>query len=367
MSNRFERLIIGSAHEGAEGMFEAQAEETSFDPVELEINRQERGILPDAQERFERTLAERGLEQVQELPNGMQYPTLDKWVEHRINYERGTKFFPSFIKNKDGETFFCKAQLTSNPDSLKGLEREAERLQNLPSGVRAPKLIEYLPPQENHSALLITEAISMREATVTPAEYWSADHARDAVQQIKSMEDTAVEKSDDAIDFVGNTREFMRRAGETVGPEVKIKLNEIIAAYESHARPAFVHGDATLKNILMSTQENDDCTYFVDWEFEGNGFLGQDAAKLWTGLRKNPEASQAFLESYVRNTDGSINEERKKAITFGVAAENLVHLAWRNESIIMPGKQDSFPQVGQEISENNQRILEILQGVDSIT
>lgn len=364
MSDDFERLVIGSSHEGAEGMFNPKEIEKEIDTAELERIKQERGILPNAQERLEQTLAERGLEQVRELENGIQYPTLDQWVKHRIEYKRGTKFFPSFVKDKEGTVFFCKAQLTDNPTALQGLEREAERLNDIPEGVSAPRLVEYIPAQDNRSALLITEAISMGEATVAHPDLWSAEHAQDAARQIKIMEEKKIEPQEKNPDFTASVRNLLDKAGATISPDLRRKIEHALSAYEPYAAARFVHGDSTTKNILPGVQ--DSSVRFVDWEFEGHGFLGQDAAKLWSELQRNQEVGEAFLDSYLRNTDGSIDQARKSALAFGVAAESLVHLAWRNENIIAPGKQAEHPQLELELQDFTGRIADIIESTEKV-
>lgn len=192
MSNNFERLVIGSAHEGAEGMFDAEETANELKSSELQAARQERGIFPDAQERYEQTLAEYNLEPIRDLENGIQYPTLDEWVGHRITYNRGTKFYPSFVRNAEGQVYFCKSQLGDNPDAIRGLRTEAEKLKDVPEEIHSPKLIEYIPPTDTGVSLLVTEAISVKEATVIPPKNWQDGYVPDIVRQMKIMEDQDV-------------------------------------------------------------------------------------------------------------------------------------------------------------------------------
>ena len=368
MEERFEKLIIGSAHEGAEGMFH-QEEEVGAEPEEqgrIEEARQERGIFPDAQERYEKMLGEMGFEQVLELENGVKYPTLNQWIEHRISYDRGTKFFPSFVRDTDGKVFFCKAQLSGDPDALKGLEREAERLQNLPEGINAPKFEKYIPPQEGQAALLITEAISVRNGTVAPPELWSPEHGEEAARQIKILENQARGEVG-TFDVVGKGRDLLSRAGDTVPKELKEKLERLFNSFESRAEPASVHGDAGIKNIPVGRNDaGEPAVWFVDWESDEKGFVGQDAAKLWSELRKNRETSRAFLESYLFKEDGSVDKTRKAAILFGVAVESLVHLVWRNEEIIKRGREKEYPDLQMKVREYNERIIEAMRLVEEV-
>jgi len=356
MSENFEKLIIGSDYEGAEGMFEQSEESSESTSEETQKARQERGIFPDAQERFNATLEDLELQQERILENGAKYPSLDQWIDHRITHERGTKFFPAFLKNKDGEKFFCKLQISENPQALEGLKNEAERLQATPDGINRPKLVKYVEPKNNRSAMLITELIPIREATVIPAEDWSEQHVADAARQIKIMENYPQESKENP-NFTADATRLLEGAGDTVLEELRSKIKTVIANYAPESRATYVHGDAGLKNILA---DKDGTVHFVDWEFKGEGFKGQDAAKLWSGLQKNPVASRAFLEEYTHDPDGTIDEGRKNAIIFGVMIENLVHLKWRNENIIQTGKLAEHPNVQQQIEELNLRMVEIL-------
>lgn len=277
MSNNFEKLIIGSAHEGAEGMFEQSNSEEALDDETLQMKRLERGIFPDAQVRLESTLTELGYEQVRELSEDITYPSVDQWVEHRIRHNRGTKFFPTFVKNQEGKFFFCKAQINDRPDALAGLTHEAEILSALPPEVSAPKLIQYVEPSSEKSALIITEAISINEATVAPSEHWNEGHIVSAIDQIKALENTQP-SSESARDYTEPVLDLLQRS--KLPSELSDRIRLIVEQYQPHAKSVFVHGDAAIKNILASTPDQEAKVHFVDWELAGEGFLGQDAAKL---------------------------------------------------------------------------------------
>lgn len=98
----------------------------------------------------------------------------------------------------------------------------------------------------------------------------------------------------------------------------------------------------------------------MDWEFRGAGFLGQDAAKMWTGLRENPVVAQAFVEQYTKNEDGSINEKRKQGLLFGVIAENAAHLAWKHEHQSEMIRKVGEAEFQEQVLKNNNAIKEAL-------
>ncbi|HSX25162.1 MAG TPA: phosphotransferase, partial [Candidatus Andersenbacteria bacterium] len=344
-----------------------RTEENRNDSNDMDVSepRVERGIFPDAQERYKQTLADGGLEQLQDLGNNVVYPTLDQWVTHRIANKRGAKFFPSFVKNEEGEVFFCKTQLSDNAAALEGLAREAERLKNIPQGINSPRLVKYIPAEDGKVAMLLTEAIN---ASVVHPDGWFPEDVPDIIRQIKLMEDEVVKEGTESKDsnIIENTRNLLKRAGETIAPDLQSHIESVLAAYEPYSKPRFVHGDAGTKNILLGIQEGEGAAFFVDWEFPGMGFLGQDAAKLWSELRTNKDVSSAFLNSYLHTPNGSLDQARKSAIVFGVLAESLVHLAWRNENIIAPGKQADSPHLQREIENFNQKIRDAIEAVESI-
>lgn len=358
MGNNFEKLIIGSAHEGAEGMFQLPGDDETLDSETLQMKRLERGIFPDAQARFEATIAKLGYEQVRELSEDITYPTVDEWVEHRLRYARGTRFFPSFIKNQEGEIFFCKAQISSNPDAVSGLTHEAETISTLEKEINAPQIINYVEPTEEQSAILITEAIPADKASVAPPEAWNEGHVISAVDQIKFLENRQLPDVS-SVDYTEPVADLLNRAKlpEDLAEQVRLVINQ----YRPFAKPVFVHGDAAMKNILVSTPADEPKAYFVDWELAGQGFMGQDAAKLWSGFTKgNPELQTTLVNRYVATPEGKVDRQRQLALVFGVIAENLTHITWRQENIVAPGKAAEFPNVHQEIEHQTERIRKIL-------
>lgn len=366
MPERFEQLIIGSAHEGAEGMFVEDTSETGLSPTALAEARLERGIFPDAQTRLEATLKKAELTQVTELENNEKYPTLDRWVEHRINYRRGTKFYPTFARNAAGELVFCKVQISENPAALQGLENEAQRLNNLPVEINAPRLIDYLPPTDGEAAMLVTEAIPWSAGSVAKAEKWTGLHAKNAAQQIRVLEESKLttDATVEQTNYIEKAEFLLSGAGDTVETSLKPKIEAILKQSGSVIKPVTVHGDACLKNIIVGRDDTSP-VMFVDWELGETGFLGQDAAKLWSDLSQNPAAAGAFLEAYLRDKDGTINQPRKTAVLFGVIVENLVHLKWRNEAIIQKGRRQEFPNLDNEIAEFNKRIANIFSALEN--
>jgi aminoglycoside phosphotransferase len=343
-------------------MFTENPQEAGLSGDELVKARTERGIFPDAQQRLEATFEKAGLSQNLELDNNVTYPTLDRWVEHRISNKRGTKFYPTFARNSAGELMFCKAQLSDNPTALHGLEYEAKRLNNIPAGVNTPRFIDYFAPTEDESAMLIVEAVPWSAGSVARAEDWNSTHAENAAQQIKILEESDLNtpETQEQTDYAEKATTLLLGAGNTIDAQLKEKIEKLLQRSKTEITPATVHGDACLKNIVIG-KDNLSPVMFVDWELGERGFLGQDAAKLWSDLGKNPEVANAFLVSYLHNTDGTINETRRAALSFGVVVENLVHLKWRNEQIIQKGRRSEFPNLDNEISNLNQRIRDIFE------
>lgn len=362
MSNNFEKLIIGSAHEGAEGMFEQPDNDTALDNETLQMKRLERGIFPDAQARFESTLAELGYEQVRKLSEDIVYPSVDQWIEHRVRNNRGTRFFPAFVKNQAGEFLFCKAQISDRPDAVTGLAHEAEILSALPPEISAPHLIKHVEPSPEKSALIITEAMPMTEATVAPAEYWDENHIISAIDQIKILENHQL-SSESEQDYIGPVLDLLQRSN--VPENLAGSIRSAIEQYRPLAKSVFVHGDAAMKNILVSTPGHESKVHFVDWELAGQGFLGQDAAKLWSGLAKgNPELQTKLINRYTTTSEGQADRQRQLALAFGVIAENLIHIVWRQENIIAAGKVAETPKALQEIESQTETIRKILTTID---
>jgi hypothetical protein len=355
----FEKLIIGSAHEGPPELFGDGDQQQSTE--ELLGKRKERGILDNIAQSLESTLRRNGYEQVREIQTGVQYPTVDQWINHRINSGGGTRFFPCFIKDREGRNFFAKVQITDDPSADERLKREFNGLEHVPAGVRAPKAEKYVPSDEHTPALLVTEMIPFSEASVRRPDEWKKEHAVNMATQIKILE--SQKQGDIQMDTLGKEANFteegvqlIARAGETIDPTLLVKVQDIIVQYKSINRTVLVHGDLAVKNVLIGKDGN---TVLVDWELSSpQGFLGQDAAKLWSSLTGEPK--RALAESYVLSENGVADEERMLALQFGVVIENLVHLAWRNENLIAKGKGNEYSNLAIEIENLNKNIREIL-------
>lgn len=357
----FENIIIGSAHEGSSELFAAEDQQMSSE--ELAVKRKEKGILENVSQSFESTLEYAGYEQVREIGGGIQYPTIDQWINHRISFDRGTKFFPCFLKNKEGKIFFAKVKISNDPSADDRLKREFDILKHLPAGVRVPKPEVYLPGDDRNLSLLIIEMIPFSEAGVRDSSEWKKEHALNVASQIKILESQKQEETDvdnndteEPVDFAGECEQLLVRAGETLDPLLAAKVKDVILRYKSINRTVLVHGDLATKNVLIGKDEK---AILVDWELSStHGFLGQDAAKIWSSLSGEPR--KALAESYALAESGKADEERKIALQFGVITENLVHLAWRNENIISKGKEGESPNLAIDIENYNNNIREIL-------
>lgn len=327
-----ESFFIGSTHEGAEGMFQDIPESERLDPDAIERAKEEARVFPDAQERFEGILGEKGWTLVQDP---VEYPTLDEWVEFRITHDRWTKFYPCFVEDEEGETQFVKVQLSDKPEHLEELRHEAIFLADEKSPTDEEiALIEYQPPHEGSLAFICTKAIPLSEGRVVRAGEFSQAHAQDAVEKIKQLEETPIEslapETQELPSFQPgrSPQEIAIDLAEKVEGQMKEETRQQVLqlAQQAELKDALVHGDACLKNIVC---KQDGRTVFVDWATCARGFQGQDAAKLLSNVwGRNEETRDALIESYTRDPNGEIDQERARGILFGMVAENLVHLAW---------------------------------------
>lgn len=357
----WENIVIGSTFEGASDVFkQKKQEDTPNDDETIVKERAERKIFPDAKERYEKRLKEVDLEHVEEMENGYHYPNVDDWITFRIKNRRGTKFYPSFANDAEGKTYFCKTQISENSAAVTGLDNEANRLFNIPEGVNAPKIVRYLPSTDSSPAVLIIEAVPFEEAYVRNPTEWTNEHATSAAKQIHLMENTDYYDGETEFDPTKKAMQLLETAGDTVFPEVRQIAESVIKNASKYIRPVFVHGDLCTKNILTENKEAGGVR-FVDWEFDGNGFLGQDAAKLYSELYRNQEAGRCFLDRYLRYNQGRVSEERLNMIIFGTVLENLVHLAWRKTNIIDKNRQAEVPDLSKQIDELNQRVLTVVK------
>lgn len=312
-------------------------------PVERDINmasaRAERGILPDAQERLERLLENKGWKQITEVEGDGELPLLDEWVDHRITNRRGTKFFPCFVTDEQGQISFLKTQVSNDSNSLKSLAREAIILKKFNEmGYPSPKFYDYEDGNNDTLAFIRLEAMTPDQGRTAAAVDWREEHARSAIEQIRNMEKADLRLLPKELMEIGAFQTSVRvtetmmdlanRAGEFLTDDIRNELSRLKKMGEE-IRTVLVHGDMTLKNIVI---DNKGGVLPVDFELAKIGFLGQDAGKLLSGLRENPEVFKVALESYLDDGNGSIDQDRLRALTIGMATENLVHIVWRVEN-----------------------------------
>lgn len=355
MTNRFDRFLIKGQAERTERLFVVDATDDPIDQVDIASGRAERQVIPEAQTKYETALQELGLEQITELAEGFAYPTFDEWIAYRIQHHRSTKFFPSMLKTRDNRVLFCKTQVSPNPHALAGLAVEAERLQHLVPGVTAPRFVRYIPPSEGRLAMLMTEALTMEEAAPGVAEDWTEAHARSAATQIKQMESKVVEATD-AITLAHNLLQFFKPLGVTIPDNIVRRIENELTAHQDIVQPVFVHGDPNLKNLLLGVQ--DDTVYFTDWEYRGAGLASQDATIIWRQLKHLP-VGQAFLEAYLREADGSLNELRQRQMLLTVTTESIVGHAWSNFDNIRNGIGVDIPITFPDVDQLREKLKQL--------
>jgi len=307
--------------------------------IDIKSARAERGILPDAQIRFERLLENKGWRQIKELEGGGKLPTLDEWVDHRITNRRGTKFFPCFVADEQGKIFFLKTQVSKDSNTLRSLAKEAIILKGFNEmGYPSPKFCEYEEGDDETLAFIRLEAITPDQGRVAAAGDWQEKHARSAIKQIKKMEETdlsllpgklmEMEAFQVRVRVIETMIDLAKRAGKYLPDEIGGKLGRL-KEMGGEIRTVLVHGDMTMKNIVI---DNEGGVLPVDFELAKRGFLGQDAGKLLSGLKENQAVFMVALESYVDDGSGGIDQNRLRALIIGMATENLVHLVWRVEN-----------------------------------
>jgi len=337
-----------------------------FDAEKIKTGREERKIPIDAQERFNLLLKRQGWERVTEIAPGATYPSLDTWVAFRINYGRGTNTYPCFIKDAKEDISFLKVSLTNNPQHT-ALENEARMLENCQGlAVTTPKLLRYNSTSGETLPYLQTTAVAFDEGRVGNADEWTTKHVEHAVQQIKALEGSNLNKLPDFPNLKRNVEvkalmlSLMERAGINLPPELAARIRNLGQGEE--IKDVLVHGDLTLKNIILNAKGE---TTLVDWELGGRGFLGQDAGKLLSSLSGNNVACQTLLREYLTTESGSIDQERLQGLVVGVVAENLIHFVWRAENVIASGKEGQFPKVEEEMMQQLKRIEEALAILNS--
>lgn len=307
--------------------------------MDMESARAEKGILPDAQSKLERLLENKGWKQIRELEGGGKLPTLDEWVDHRITNRRGTKFFPCFVADEQGKIFFLKTQVSKDSNTLKSLAKEATILKGFNEmGYPSPKFCEYEEGDDETLAFIRLEAITPDQGRVATAGEWQEEHARSAIEQIRKMEEAnlsllpgklmEMEAFQVRVRITETMVDLAKRAGEYLPDEIRDRLDKLKEMGEE-IRTVLVHGDMTLKNIVI---DNKGGVLPVDFELAKTGFLGQDAGKLLSGLKENQAVFMVALESYVDDGGGGVDQNRLRALIIGMATENLVHLVWRVEN-----------------------------------
>ena len=337
--------------------------------IDMKSARVERGILPDAQIRFNELLKNKGWTQITEIEGDGRLPTLDEWVSLRITNRRGTKFFPCFVADGQKNIFFLKTQTSNEQGSLASLADEAKILKQFNQmGLPSPKFYEYGESGGKTLAFIRLEAITPDRGRVGKPSDWKVEHAKSAVELIKMMEEADLEELPVELTSIKSFQTGMKasetmmnladQAGEYLPAEIKVSLNKLKET-GAEVGTVLAHGDMTLKNIVI---DKDGKVLPVDFELAKTGFLGQDAGKLLSGLRKNPEVFQATLENYITDKDGQVDEARLRGLVIGMALENLVHLTWRVKNSV---KNDETIAEMNNFIENIKGALKIEEQVRS--
>lgn len=223
--------------------------------------------------------------------------------------------------------------------SLESLAKEATILRGFNKmGYPGPEFYEYGEGDDRTLAFIRLEAITPDQGRTATAGDWQEKHARSAIRQIRRMEDAnlsllprelvEMEAFQTRVRVTEVMVDLAKRAGTHLPDEIRDKL-EGLKETGGEVEDVLVHGDMALKNIVI---DNKGEVLPVDFELAKVGFLGQDAGKLLSGLRGNPEVFGVALESYIDDGIGGINQDRLRALTIGMATENLVHLVWRVEN-----------------------------------
>ncbi len=357
-----DKFFIGSTHEGAEGMF--QKPEGKKTEVDLHQQWKERGIFENVEARFEKLLSDHSWEQVREIAPGLTYPTIKEWINHRIEFSRGTKFFPCFIKDQTGSISFLKVQIKAEEESLNGLVFEGkileeQSIQTLEGDV--PKFLGTSTP-EDALAFVQTEAVPFNEGRVAPEKEWLPEHALNMAKIIRKLEDiklsgfservTQDQRFTREVKATERIRDLLSRGKAYISDDVRAQVTALLE--QGELPEVFVHGDVTGKNIIIKRGGK---TMLVDWELAGKGFLAQDAGKFISGFDRDSERRKIFLEYYL-NTNGRRDTERARALCLGIIAENLVHLVWRVENVL--GTSQETPEVLAKTLKHKEKIENIL-------
>ena len=310
--------------------------------VDIKSARTERGILPDAQKRLGRLLEKKGWEQIRDVVGGGKLPTLEEWVDYRITNRRGTNFFPSFIMDERGKIFFLKTQVSKDPVSLKSLANEATILKEFNEmGYPSPTFHEYGQGDGETLAFIRLAAITPDQGRVAAAADWQEKHAILAIKQIRKMEEadlgllprklTEMDAFQTKMSVTETMVDLVQRAGKYVPDEMRGRVGRLLEM-GGEVRTVLAHGDMALKNIVI---DNKGGVLPVDFESAKVGFLGQDAGKLLSDLRGNPEVFKVALARYVDDGSGGIDQNRLRALIIGMVTQHLVHIVWRADNRTM--------------------------------
>ena len=328
------RFSIGEA----EFVSDTQQSDNPEKKAHTKIARAEREVFSDAQERFNATLEQQGLEFVDELENGYRYPSVDAWIESQLDNGRYTRYYPAFVRNSESrELFFVKARIQSNSRiEFGGLANEGNVLQYLPKEAPIAHFVNYIPEDEKGTTLemLVLKAVKVSEGSVFPAKEWTSAQGEHVAKEIKKLEkiemSTLPELSQEpAISL----RAILELAQATLSPDFRAQVDTIIQAYEPQMSPVLIHGDTWIKNIIVSRNPDQAKTVFVDWERGGAGYRGQDIARLWWNLWENPDIREVIAKSYLNETDEISRGKRADALKFGVMFEALRWIADRNDQL----------------------------------
>jgi hypothetical protein len=310
----------------AEKMF-LEGEDFDLPTMEkISKTRETRGIYPDAQQRFDRLIAEKKWTRVDRIDSERRFPTLDQWVSYRIANGRGTKFYPCFIQDEDGNVNFLKVQITDMYNSAANISNEIKTIklvQNL--GFDTPQLIDSGEPSSDQVGFVVTKAVLFSEGMVVKPENWTEEHAQNVAEYIHKIETTRPEDFDlsGSIDLGGKISDLRNKSREVLPDELFQALSDFTDIPEVPS--VFSHGDAAWKNFIIHKNGR---VQAIDWELCGAGPIGHDAGKLLSNISVNQVAADAFLERYLV-IDGKVDLTLLNGLCAGIIAENLIHIEWR--------------------------------------
>lgn len=341
-------FIVGSSFEGAEGMFEQPEEQKSeLTEEQYQAAREKKEIIPDIKERFEQTLSENGWELVQDISEDIHYPSIEEWLRFRIEHNRGTKFYPCFVRDANGEVSFVKFQVSTNQNALHGLAQEQHVFAaGIPEIVDSPAMLSDAAPDESQLGYMEFEAIPYEEGQVLKTEDIALEQCDIVAIKINALENYPIDQlpteyhipdllGDKSIQEVFNDELAIITEGlqllpedwgvsELFTPEWQQSMNDFASRLST--RKVLVHGDAGRKNIVFSRDGTG--VKFVDWELAGIGFLGQDAGKFLNGLNDGSQQRRQFIQTYT-NPENQFDSERLHGMFGSVMLETLHSFSYR--------------------------------------